>query len=521
MRKFTILLLIFALLVCMAACGKTPVTNTDDPTQSSTTPTESTDPTDPVQPADPLMLKIQKLLENKDRYDLYNYALLSEFSTPADVNLYNLFAYGFKNESKFPTQQEIDLMGSWIWDDRTELRRLPVDKMNAALTEVFGITLDQTNLVGLDRLWYIEETDCYYGYLYSGDYAVVDVRKVEEQDDGTLKVYYRRGRGTYQDMIVTLKPAGESYQILSNVYANPMVGEMQNLLDVFTNKPFYNDALVSTYETPADVDLFYLFYNGFEDESQTATKQEEKLLDGKLHASWKETDLVRLPVEKMDAVLMELFGITLDETNGVGLGKLAYLKETDCYYHTVTGASYADVTVVYTEILEDGSVMVQYSADYQGNRMAKLMPMEDGSYQILSNTKVTYIYNQSGVMEAVNDYFEQRKAYLMGISAEIPIANSGILADEASHAATIISTDVGWLGSEVAIQVNGCWDSHAEAIATETVKFNVNGAEKFETVVHMIHAFLTSDGEVIISSDGYREITTGFTSASYVPPELQ
>ncbi len=518
MKKMIVLLFVFATLVCICACQKKPVTDTAIPTDPQHT--QPTQPTLPTQPADSRVIEMQKLLEYKNKYDLYNLALLTEFETTEDVNLYSLFAYGFKDESKNPTEQEIELMGSWIRDDKNDLRRLPVEKMNAALTEVFGITLDQTNRVGLDRLWYFEETDCYYGFIYSGENAVVNVRRVVDQDDGTVKVYYRRGSDNYQDMIVTLKPVGESYQIISNVYADPMVGEMQDLLTWSSENRFYNDALTSDYDNPADVDLFYLFYNGFKDESQTPTEQELELLEGKLDRYWKETDLIRLPAGKMDAVLTELFGITLDETNGVGLGQFAYLKETDCYYHSITGANLAEVTVVYTEIMEDGSIMVQYSAGYSGNRMVKLMPTVDGGYMILSNVAIDHLYNETGVWNAIVEYFDQREAYLLGKSTEISNIMPGILPDEASHLAAINSSGVEWLGSDITMEITGCWDSHAEAIVTETVNFRVNGAEQTETVIHRIHAFLSNDGAIITGSDGYQEITTGFSSAAYLPPEL-
>ena len=74
MKRLLVLLIVLATLVCICACQKKPV---EDPViQPQTQPT---DPTIPVQTVDPIMVQMQKLLENKDRYDLYNYALLSEF----------------------------------------------------------------------------------------------------------------------------------------------------------------------------------------------------------------------------------------------------------------------------------------------------------------------------------------------------------------------------------------------------------------------------------------------------------
>ena len=164
---------------------------------------------------------------------------------------------------------------------------------------------------------------------------------------------------------------------------DPKIAEMQELLG--QSNTLLNSALLSVYETPADVDLYYLFYNGFADESQDPTDEEMILLEntGKF---WPEMDLIRLPVEKMDAALTELFGITLEQTNKVGLDKLIYLEETNCYYTAHTGMEAATVTVV-SVAEENGNLVVSYSEVMNGSCTATLIPTEDGSYQILSNVK--------------------------------------------------------------------------------------------------------------------------------------
>jgi hypothetical protein len=388
--------------------------------------------------------------------------------------------------------------------------------MDATLTDLFGITLSQTNRVGLDRFTFLEETECYYGIPASDHSVSIRVLSVEDQEDGTVRVYYNRGNSPYQEMIVTLKPTGDGYQVLSNVYASPMIGEMQNLLTWKSENRFYNDALTSVYETAADVDLFYLFYDGFKDESQTPTEQELELLEGKLGQYWKEMDLIRLPRDKMDAVLTELFGITLEQTNGVGLDKLVYLEETDCYYHAITGTHGADLTITKVEEKEEGSLLVYYTY-YLGDFVVKVMPTEDGGYQILSNTILSANYTEAGVENTVRRYFEQRRGYLQGSLSTMYGINPGILTDEESHLESIRSSGAEFLDSEFSIQVNGLWDSHAEATVTETVTFRVDGTEQTETIVHRIQLGLSNTCDLIIVCDGYKENTTGFTSYSYVP----
>lgn len=167
------------------------------------------------------------------------------------------------------------------------------------------------------------------------------------------------------------------------------VSELSGWQDFFDDKSrngFYNDALNSEYATPADVDLFYLFYDGFEDEPQTPTEEENMLLDGKLGSYWRYADLIRLPADKVNAALMEMFGITLEQTNKVGLDKLVYLEETDCYYHAITGTHYAEISIKRVEHQDDGVIHVFYlRGNWQEDRMVVTLKQKGDSYQIISN----------------------------------------------------------------------------------------------------------------------------------------
>lgn len=298
------------------------------------------------------------------------------------------------------------------------------------------------------------------------------------------------------------------------------IAQMQALLEWPSEKGFYNYALISEYATPADVNLLNLFQNGFPEESDDPTEEEIVLLDEKMGGNWKEMDLARLPVEKMNAVLKELFGITLEQTNGVGLDSLVYLEETDSYYTANTGVYYAEITVSYVETLDDGSIMVQYSMPYDGNFMVKLMPTDDGGYRILSNTGIRDLYNKRAIRDAVNVYFEQREDYLLGKTDTIENTNPGIVPDETKHRKTITDLGVEWLESDITVGKVGCWDSHAEANVTEVIAYRVDGIVLKETITHTVQLGLTDDGTILVVCDGYLEKATDFKSCSYVPPEL-
>ena len=162
--------------------------------------------------------------------------------------------------------------------------------------------------------------------------------------------------------------------------------KMQQLFGFGSGIEFYNDALTSDYATPADVNLMWLFYDGFREESRVATDAEAAFLDANVGEYWSYMDLDRLPAKKMDAVLMELFGITLEQTNRVGLEAYPYFEETDCYYHCHSGTHYADITINRVENCDDGTIRMYYERPGfpTVNMVATLKPNGDG-YRILSN----------------------------------------------------------------------------------------------------------------------------------------
>ena len=148
---------------------------------------------------------------------------------------------------------------------------------------------------------------------------------------------------------------------------------------------WYNKALLCQYDSPAQLKLELLFYSGFTGESQTPTDAEwAELKDQPGFDS--NYDLIRLPVDKMNQVLTDYFGITLDEIDDAGFENLVYLESTNCYYHMVTDANAVEnfqATAVQTQ--EDGSIRMSYTAGSNNTAfVATLMPNGDG-YQILSN----------------------------------------------------------------------------------------------------------------------------------------
>lgn len=153
----------------------------------------------------------------------------------------------------------------------------------------------------------------------------------------------------------------------------------------------YHMALCSEYASPEETDVFSLFYNGFRDESQQPTAEEEAFLKDRIDGL-DEKDLIRIPGEKMDALLRLYFGVDLAQTRGVGLEKLVYFADTDCYYHAATGLHLKE-NYLFTDgyCHEDGQIVLYYTDTLLGGEYAVVLMPQNGEapYRVVSNLKVS------------------------------------------------------------------------------------------------------------------------------------
>lgn len=142
-----------------------------------------------------------------------------------------------------------------------------------------------------------------------------------------------------------------------------------------------NQFLLSDYETPADIDLLELFYNG---DGQDETMTDEEWAAYEAAGGFVETDVTKISTIWADAVLKEHTGLTLAETKG--LEKFIYLPEYDAYYLSHGDTNYLDVTIVSGE-RKDGLICLYYDDAYNGGiqKCVTLRETEDGGYHFVSN----------------------------------------------------------------------------------------------------------------------------------------
>lgn len=175
----------------------------------------------------------------------------------------------------------------------------------------------------------------------------------------------------------------------------------------YTQKPesFYNAALLSTYSTAEDVDLRWLFYNTFEEVTQELTEPESDFIQ-RTATYIPDVPVTRISAAKIDEVLLQHFGLTLEQTNKVGFTEengIYYFPETDCYYHQhsdFNNTSQIEVTDGYMQSEESlaGSyppkiITLYYNINLWGNECSMILTLAtahvgESGYRIISNIPV-------------------------------------------------------------------------------------------------------------------------------------
>ena len=179
-----------------------------------------TDPK-PTEPIDEELTAFNALFGDIDSW--YNMALSTEYVTPEQINLQELFLNGFPGEFTDEERAELDEQIAELEEQfggelpTYSTKRLPADQMNQVLTDLFGITLEDVDTKG--SLGYLEKTNCYY-IIGGGAGGVMNFNalSVEHLEDGTIRLTYTQDcwRGDATLYVVTLMPHGDSYWILSN-----------------------------------------------------------------------------------------------------------------------------------------------------------------------------------------------------------------------------------------------------------------------------------------------------------------
>ncbi|MGI5963491.1 MAG: M56 family metallopeptidase [Lawsonibacter sp.] len=142
--------------------------------------------------------------------------LTSLYSRPQEINLYELFYNGSRLEEKNePTPEQYAAIVEDVgYEPQVSLSFVTKEDMSAVLLAYTGLTLDQTEQLGLENFAYLPELELYYSW--HGD-TNLDVVKVSGGIRAGDLVYlnYTFGSGEERRM-VTLRQTEAGYQFISN-----------------------------------------------------------------------------------------------------------------------------------------------------------------------------------------------------------------------------------------------------------------------------------------------------------------
>ena len=168
-----------------------------------------------------------------------------------------------------------------------------------------------------------------------------------------------------------------------------------NEMDLESGINIRNQFLSSTYENPEDINLFELFYCGDGDsnyadapEGVDAAELEASMLAA-IGGEDPDCPATILTTAQMDAVLEEYLGLTLAETNQVGLDQFTYLPEYDVYFFYHGDTNYR-ASVTFTSGERNGDlVRLIYDATFLVDDLKEVTLREHGDgWRFVSNLAV-------------------------------------------------------------------------------------------------------------------------------------
>lgn len=153
-------------------------------------------------------------------FNIRNMFLAPQYSSVEQINFALLFYDGIDWHDPVP-QEEIDALDKKVGNNMPlDTFKIPKRDMEAAFLEHTGLTIDQTQKIGLDRLVYLEEYNAYYCKHGDTNYGLYQMKEGVRLDDGTvILLYAHKYERPTRDMKVTLRPSGDSYWFISNLPA--------------------------------------------------------------------------------------------------------------------------------------------------------------------------------------------------------------------------------------------------------------------------------------------------------------
>lgn len=387
---------------------------TEEPKPTDPEPTDP-EPTDP-KPIDPNefpddLITDEKVLQmfremfsyTYPEQSFFNMALLSFYDNPHEVGFEDLFYNGFAGQRPITTAEMAELRNKGF-NVELDIQRLTKEQIDYVLREVFGLWEAAVDAELGRQLTYLESTDCFYTNHTDGNLAANFLPVGIQVYPNCTRVYYVYNDDTKG--VVTMYKYGAAWRIHSNhiLGTEPAINTvfpegldssdatLEKFQTMFSFGSWNSQALCCSYSDPRDLELYNFFYGlEFEDEPPLTQAERDAIVAMSGYEDYSWLDGARFPVEKMDAKLQEMFGVSLNEMHKDAFSLMYYLENTNSYYYFNGGFGPVDfLRIIGTKTLENGYVQVYYGVgfgyhlDYLDQGVVTLKPVGDG-YQVVSN----------------------------------------------------------------------------------------------------------------------------------------
>jgi hypothetical protein len=200
--------------------------------------------------------------------------------------------------------------------------------------------------------------------------------------------------------ILTLRRTEEgNIQAVSNVSAKQSsdFSEYAALLDFAAEPNWLARSLGCIFEKPEDIDLYYLFYLGVEHPGSwdaISTESRDFLVE---QGFMEEFDLQIMPVEKMDAILRDTFGIELKDM--AMPTEWRYIEAEDAYCSNHSDAYFPGVPNI-TAVEDDSqTIVIHYTID-------SYWLTATGEFLDTAPLVLSLVRNEDGTIHAVSNLLE-------------------------------------------------------------------------------------------------------------------
>lgn len=146
--------------------------------------------------------------------------------------------------------------------------------------------------------------------------------------------------------------------------------------------------ITSLYNSPEEINLYSLFYDGSSDfEYDDLNTKEKNAIMVAYDANSEVKDIKRATTEEINEDLQEYMGIRLSDTNKVGLDEFKYIAAYDAYYNVPSDTQVFEP--IFTSGTKEGTTIKLYYTNHNVPNdvtILELKQVDDDDYYFISNT---------------------------------------------------------------------------------------------------------------------------------------